>query len=90
MTENAIGTIGGDGAVELHRDLRPGLLETVYEVTLARFLEGCGLGIQRQVAIAVQCRGAMFDEGSSDFLCASLREEFIEPDGSPKAVPPLR
>ena len=42
MNENAIGTIGVDCAVELHRDLGPGLQETVYEVTLARALEERG------------------------------------------------
>jgi vacuolar-type H+-ATPase catalytic subunit A/Vma1 len=31
MNENAIGTIVVDCAVELHRDLGPGLLETVYD-----------------------------------------------------------
>ncbi len=36
MNENAIGTIVVDCAVELHRDLRPGLPETVNEGTLAK------------------------------------------------------
>ncbi|HRZ47706.1 MAG TPA: hypothetical protein P5555_21235 [Candidatus Paceibacterota bacterium] len=36
MIENPIGTVAVDGAVELHRDLRPGLPETVYEATLAK------------------------------------------------------
>ncbi|HOW68851.1 MAG TPA: GxxExxY protein [Candidatus Paceibacterota bacterium] len=36
MTENAIGTLIVDCAVELRRDLGSGLLETVYQVTLAR------------------------------------------------------
>jgi hypothetical protein len=31
----------------LHRSLGPELLETVYEVTLARSLERRGLGVQR-------------------------------------------
>ena len=42
MNENAIGTIVVDCAVELHRDLGPGLLETVDDVTLARALEQRG------------------------------------------------
>jgi hypothetical protein len=40
MNENGIGTIVVDCAVELHRDLGPGLLETVSEVTLARAWSG--------------------------------------------------
>ena len=63
MKENAIGTIGVDRAVKLHRDSRTGLLETVYEVTLARALEQRGLRVQRQVSIAIEYRGAIFDEG---------------------------
>ena len=35
MNENAIGDIIVDSAINLHRSLGPGLLETVYEVTLA-------------------------------------------------------
>jgi len=38
MHENEIGTMIVDCAVDLHQDLGPGLLETVYEVTLARKL----------------------------------------------------
>ena len=49
MKENDIGTIIVDCAVELHRNLGPGLLETVYEVTLVRALERRGLAVQRQV-----------------------------------------
>lgn len=36
MHENEIGTIVVDCAVPLHQGLGPGLLESVYEVTLAR------------------------------------------------------
>ena len=35
MTENEIGTIVVGSAIEVHRELGPGLLETVYEVVLA-------------------------------------------------------
>ncbi|HOW66390.1 MAG TPA: GxxExxY protein [Candidatus Paceibacterota bacterium] len=63
MNENAIGTLIVDCAIELHRDLGPGLLETVYEVTLARALERRGLVVQRQVGVAIEYRGERFDEG---------------------------
>ena len=63
MNENQIGTIIVDCAVELHRNLGPGLLESVYEVTLARTLERRGLRVERQVGIAIEYQGTKFDEG---------------------------
>jgi hypothetical protein len=63
MHENEIGTVIVDCAVYLHKDLGPGLLETVYEVTLARKLEKRGLSVQRQVPIAIEYEGQKFDEG---------------------------
>jgi GxxExxY protein len=63
MHENEIGTVIVDCAVHLHQDLGPGLLETVYEVTLARKLEKRGLSVQRQVPIAIEYEGQKFDEG---------------------------
>ena len=73
MNENGIGTIVVDCAVELHRDLGPGLLETVYEVTLARALERRGLRVQRQVGVAIEYRGERFDEGfRADLIVGNL------------------
>lgn len=63
MHENEIGTIIVDCAVQLHQDLGPGLLESVYEVILARKLEKRGLAVQRQVPIAIEYEGQTFDEG---------------------------
>jgi GxxExxY protein len=63
MHENEIGTMVVDCAVQLHQDLGPGLLESVYEVTLARKLEQRGLSVQRQVPIAIEYDGQKFDEG---------------------------
>jgi GxxExxY protein len=63
MKENEIGSIIMDSAVELHRNLGPGLLETVYEVTLARALERRGLAVQRQVAVPIEYQGETFSEG---------------------------
>ena len=63
MRENDIGTIVVDCAMELHRNLGPGLLETVYEVTLARALERRGLAVQKQVAVPIEYRGETFSEG---------------------------
>ena len=49
MHENEIGTVIVDCAVHLHQNLGPGLLETVYEVTLARKLQKRGDGITRTI-----------------------------------------
>ena len=63
MHENEIGTLVVDAAVQLHRDLGPGLLETVYEVTLATLLRKRGLSVERQVPIPIEYDGHKFDEG---------------------------
>ena len=63
MTENQIGTIVVDCAVRLHRELGPGLLESVYEVLLANELRRAGLQVERQVSIPISFHGATFDEG---------------------------
>jgi len=61
--ENEIGTIVVDAAYHLHRGLGPGLLESVYEVTLARALEKRGLRVTRQVPIPFEYDGERFNEG---------------------------
>lgn len=63
MSENEIGSIIVDSAVDLHRNLGPSLLETVYEVTLARALERRGLLVQRQVSVPIKYQGETFSEG---------------------------
>jgi len=73
MKENDIGTIIVDCAVELHRNLGPGLLETVYEVTLARALERRDLAVQRQVAVPIEYQGETFCEGfRADLIVGDL------------------
>jgi GxxExxY protein len=63
MEENAIGREVVDAAVKIHRALGPGLLESVYEVVLARELEDRGLKVGRQVPVAIVYNGMRFDEG---------------------------
>ena len=62
MTENEIGKIVVDAAVAVHRELGPGLLESVYEVTLAFELEQRGLAVKRQVPVDIQYKRMKFDE----------------------------
>ena len=53
MNENGIGKEVVDAAVRVHRELGPGLLETVYEVVLARELEKRGLRVERQEPVPI-------------------------------------
>ena len=52
-----------DAAFHLHKDLGPGLLESVYEVVLAKMLEQRGLTVERQKPIPINYAGLKFDEG---------------------------
>jgi GxxExxY protein len=63
MIENVIGKEVVDAAVKVHRELGPGLLETVYEVVLAKELAGRGLRVERQVPVPIVYGGVRFEEG---------------------------
>ena len=61
--ENQIAQIVVDAAFHIHKELGPGLLESVYEVVLARDLEKRGLTVTRQKPMPIVYDGVMFDEG---------------------------
>jgi GxxExxY protein len=63
-----------DAAYLIHTRLGPGLLETVYEVTLAHELRKRGLGVRRQVPVPIEYDSLKFDEG---FRMDLLVEEAI-------------
>ncbi|MFZ4387031.1 MAG: GxxExxY protein [Chthoniobacterales bacterium] len=63
MKENEIGTRVIEAAITVHRELGPGLLESVYEVVLARELKDLGLNVERQVPVPITYKGVRFDEG---------------------------
>jgi GxxExxY protein len=63
VNENEIGRIVVDCAVQLHRELGPGLLEIVYEVLLEHQIRETGLYVERQVQIPIEFHGIRFDEG---------------------------
>jgi GxxExxY protein len=52
-----------DASIQIHRDLGPGLLESVYEVVLARSLERRGFEVERQKPIRFEYDGMVFEEG---------------------------
>ena len=66
ITEEGLNKISGqivDTAFHVHRELGPGLLETVYEIILADALHKRGLTVARQVPIPIRFEGKLFDEG---------------------------
>jgi GxxExxY protein len=62
MDENQIGDIVINAAIELHKKLGPGLLESVYEIFLTKMLTNCGLAVQRQVMIPLEFEGEYIEE----------------------------
>jgi GxxExxY protein len=63
MNENEIGTLIVKAAIEVHRELGPGLLESVYEAALAHELVCAGLDIKVQIPIPVRYKDIAFDIG---------------------------
>ena len=58
LTEQIIGA-----AIEVHKALGPGLMESVYEECLCHELNLRGLGFQRQLPIPVRYKGVLLDCG---------------------------
>jgi len=52
-----------DCGYKLHIEAGPGLLESVYEVVLAKMLTDHGLAVKRQVPVSIRLMGLSFDEG---------------------------
>ena len=63
MTENEIAKIIVDVAYHIHKELGPGLLESVYEIVLSQKLKKRGLKVERQVPVPIVFDGIKFDEG---------------------------
>ena len=62
-----------DCGFRLHKELGPGLLESVYEVVLAKMLADEGLSVARQVPVPIEVFGLQFDEGfRADLLVEDL------------------
>jgi GxxExxY protein len=62
MHENEIGKCIVDTAIQIHRNIGPGLLEKVYEAILAEQLAKQGFNVKRQVAIPINYQGIKFVE----------------------------
>ncbi|WCJ59529.1 GxxExxY protein [Fontisphaera persica] len=63
MNAEEISAVVVDAAFHIHKELGPGLLESVYEAVLARALERRGLAVQRQKSVAFEYDGMRFEEG---------------------------
>ncbi len=63
MNAEEVSAIVVDAAFHLHRELGPGLLESVYEAVLARMLEQRGLRVERHVTVEFDFHGLHFNDG---------------------------
>jgi GxxExxY protein len=63
LSENEIGTLVLEAAIKVHREMGPGLLESVYEVILAYELKKRGLMVARQVPVEIRYDDLVFEEG---------------------------
>lgn len=62
--EYSLNSISGaivDCSIRVHRELGPGLLESIYEVCLMKELINKGLSVRRQVSVPVIYRGEKID-----------------------------
>ncbi len=66
LTKRVIGA-----AIEVHRELGPGLLESVYEHCMARELRKCGVAFRQQVQVPVHYKGETLNK---DFFLDMLVE----------------
>jgi len=58
ITERIIGA-----AIEVHRHLGPGMLESVYEAALTYELQERGIAVERQKQVPLTYKGLSFEEG---------------------------
>lgn len=63
LTEKGLGA-----AIEVHRLLGPGLLESVYESALCIELQARGIEFERQVKLEIEYKGVRIGEGRIDFV----------------------
>lgn len=63
VKENEIAKSILDAAFTIHRDLGPGLFESVYETIMVHSLEKRGITVERQKPIPISYDGLAFDEG---------------------------
>lgn len=63
MTENEISKKVIGAAIEVHKSLGPGLLESAYQMALCREFELSGIAFKKQVVLPVEYKGVKLDPG---------------------------
>ncbi len=63
MTENELTSIIIGAAIDVHTELGPGLLESVYETCLFHELSKVGLNVKRQVELPIVYKGMKLESG---------------------------
>jgi GxxExxY protein len=63
MDENTIGTSVVNCSLEIHKEIDPGLLESVYEVLLADALAQNGFSVERRQPVPIHFRRKCSDAG---------------------------
>lgn len=63
MNVEELSAIVVNSAYQLHVELGPGLLESVYETILARVLSEQGLKVERQKVVEFEYHGILFKDG---------------------------
>ena len=63
MTENEIGTVIIETCINIHKELGPGLLESVYETILYHSLNKKGIKTEKQVPVPIIFENIQFEEG---------------------------
>jgi GxxExxY protein len=59
-------------AIEVHRHLGPGLLESIYESALCFELTASGLAFKRQIGVPLYYKGMLLSEHRPDLLVSDL------------------
>ena len=63
VNENELGEVVIGCAIEVHRELGPGLLESVYQKALAVELREAGLSLKEEVPVLIRYKNQDLDEG---------------------------
>ena len=90
MTEERLNEIGGiilDGAIAVHRELGPGLLESAYQLALKRELELRGLNVKARVPVELVYRGALL--GKAYEIDLLIEDEVIIENKSCDGINPI-
>jgi GxxExxY protein len=90
MTKETLNNLGGiilDASITVHRELRPGLLESAYQLALARELELRNIQFKPQVPVELTYKGVSL--GKVYVMDILVEEEIIIEIKSVEAINPI-